>query len=175
MNELTSKERLRRVVLLCCHFTRNLTYYRTGHDRLTNGKYSQLFTTIDGNFLDIAVLEWCKLYGDKRGSQRWSVVVRDGTFEGRLLQSLGLTDAEFSGYVGEMRAYRDKFIAHLDDDRVMDIPDMRLAASAVKFLHNHIVQNEASGGDLTRLPTSLSAYERQCVDEMLEVLDRCNL
>jgi hypothetical protein len=40
-------------VRLCAGFARNMAYYRAAHDRLTR-------ITIDGNFIDMAVIEWCK-------------------------------------------------------------------------------------------------------------------
>ena len=119
---MTRRDRLRRVVLLCAHFSRNLAYYRAGHDRLTNASPS-FWITIDGNFLDMAVMEWCKLFGDQKGRHSWVKVVTDPSrFEAELLSHLGISPRELEGYVNEMRIYRNKFLAHLDDLPVMDIP-----------------------------------------------------
>jgi hypothetical protein len=176
MNGPTKRERLRRVVLLCCHFARNLAYYRTGHDRLSGGSYSQILATIDGNFLDMGVIEWCKLLGDKKGRHFWGNVVSDHqAFEADLLKHLGQTSDQFASYVEEMREYRDKFLAHLDDGHVMNIPNLDRAKAAVEFYHGHVVRNEASANDLAGLPTELVDYNQQCVDEALAMLNRCKL
>ena len=128
---MTRRDRLRRVVLLCVHFSRNLAYYRAGHDRLTNASPS-FWITIDGNFLDMAVMEWCKLFGDQKGRHSWVKVVTDRSrFEAELLSHLGISPRELEGYVNEMRIYRNKFLAHLDDLPVMDIPFLDRARAAL--------------------------------------------
>jgi hypothetical protein len=68
---LTRTDYLRRVVLLCSHFMRNLAYYRTGQRFPDGWKAKPLvptapfWRTVNGNFIDVCVLEWCKLFGDK--------------------------------------------------------------------------------------------------------------
>jgi hypothetical protein len=119
---VSKRDRLRRAVLLCAHFSRNLAYYRAGHDRLTNASPS-FWVTIDGNFLDVAVMEWCKLFGDQKGKHSWAKVVTDPSrFEAELLSHLGISPRELEAYINEMRVYRDKFLAHLDDLPLMEIP-----------------------------------------------------
>jgi len=69
---------------------------------------------VNGNFLDICVLEWCKLFGDPCGKHYWGKIISDrmGFFQG-LLNELKMSESEFNAYVTEMRAYRDKYVAHL--------------------------------------------------------------
>ena len=50
-----------------------------------------------------------------------------------------------------MRTLRDKFIAHLDDDEIMNIPTLDLAKASVEFYHRYVVTNETKPGDLARL------------------------
>lgn len=167
------RDRLRRVVLLCAHFTRNLAYYRAGHGRLTKTS-PPFWLTVDGNFLDMAVLEWCKLLADPKGNHFWAKVVTDKAhFEAELLSHLGVGEGEFASYIGQMRDYRDKFLAHLDDLNQMDIPMLDRARAAVEFYHRYVVQHEAGAGDLASLPSDLSAYYRQCFDEAKAIYDRC--
>lgn len=155
---MTRRDRLRRVVILCAHFARNLAYYRAGHQRLDNTS-PQFWITVDGNFIDMAVLEWCKLFGDRKAHHSWSDVVIDAhRFEGDLFRHLGVNADQFSAYVNEMRTIRDKFLAHLDDLSIMHIPLLDRARSAVDFYHRHIVQNEAAAADLVGLPTDLDDY-----------------
>jgi len=162
---ITKRDRLRRVVLLCAHFARNLAYYRAGHDRLTKTS-PPFWRTVDGNFLDMAVLEWCKLFGDQNGKHFWGRVVADpARFKSDLLGDLGITGAQLTGYIGEMRDYRDKFLAHLDDLAVMDIPPLDQARAAVEFYHRHVALYEAAAGDLANLPTDPASYFKYCYDE----------
>jgi hypothetical protein len=46
--------------------------------RLANlNEHDQFWVIINGNFLDIAVLEWCKLFGDTRGKHYFGKVISD--------------------------------------------------------------------------------------------------
>src|ERR1700733_933850 len=142
---LSRRERLRRVVLLCCHFTRNLAYYRVGHPGEPRTPNRDFWVTVNGNFLDQCVLEWCKLLGDLRGEHHWRQIVTDAAiFETELLRHLGMNAAEFDDYIKQMREYRDKFVAHLDSDRVMNPPRLDTALSSVKFYHAKVARTEAT-------------------------------
>jgi hypothetical protein len=172
MSNLIRRDRLRRVMLLCAHFARNLAYYRAGHGRLTKTS-PQFWITIDANFIDMAVIEWCKLLGDRKGKHFWANVVTDPSrFERAMLVHLGATEDELAAYIEEMRTYRDKFLAHLDDLHVMDIPFLDRPRAAVEFYHRYIVEHEAAVGGLAGLPTDLPDYYNHCFAEAKAILDR---
>jgi hypothetical protein len=156
---LSRRERLRRVVILCSHFTRNVAYYRVGMRNPTGWKDPPLGPTaafwrvVNGNFIDTCVLEWCKLLGDAKGQHCWERVVSDkAKFKADLLKYLNVSDAEFEDFRLKMREYRDKFVAHLDSDLIMNIPTLDLARRSVEFYHAHVVANEAQNNDLGGLP-----------------------
>src|SRR6266571_8412423 len=125
---MTRKQHLRRVAILCCHFLRNLAFYKTGWRGGSLIFQDQFWVSVNGNFLDICVLEWCKLFGDSRGKHYWRKVISDPTafFKG-LLKKLGMTEAEFTAYINEIKKYRDKFVAHLDSELIMNIPRLDVA------------------------------------------------
>ena len=161
-------------MLLCSHFARNLAYYRAGHARLTKSS-PQFWISIDGNFIDIAVIEWCKLLGDRKGRHFWANVVGDPSrFEAAMLNHLGMKASQLSTYVEEVQKYRDKFLAHLDDLTIMDIPFLDTAHAAVEFYHRHVVQHEAAADDLVGLPTDLADYYGHCFDEARAVYNCCS-
>jgi AbiU2 len=142
---LTREDRIRRVVLLCTHFARNLAYYRFawsgGALLLTN---SQFWRTVNGNCIDICVLEWCKLFGDYKGAHHWKQIVQNkDEFEVELHRTLGITKAEFSAHIKSVREYRDKFIAHLDQDLVARIPSFDIPKNAVWFYLTYLIQHES--------------------------------
>ncbi len=64
---MTRRERLRQVKILCCHFLRNLAFYKAGWRKGELIFKDQFWVNANGNFIDVCVLEWCKLFGDKRG------------------------------------------------------------------------------------------------------------
>jgi hypothetical protein len=88
---MTKRERFRRVVLLCAHFTRNLAYCRAAQGRIT-GASPEFWRTFSNNCLDIAVLEWCKLFSDRNGKHSWSKVLAEpARFESDLFATLSIT------------------------------------------------------------------------------------
>jgi hypothetical protein len=172
---LTRRERLRRVVILCASFARNVAYFRAGHSqtgsaaRAPSHACSAFWTQVSANFLDISVLEWCKLLGDERDKHFWRNVVTDpAAFEANLLANLGMTASDFEGLAKKMRRYRDKFVAHLDSDAKMDIPPLAAALAANSFYHGHIVRAEAAAGDLFGLADTSEKFAKgyeQCFKE----------
>ncbi len=156
---MTRRQLLRRVGILCCHFLRNLAFYKAGWRKGELIFKDQFWVNANGNFLDICVLEWCKLFGDKRGKQHWRKVItnQDSFFDG-LLQAVKLTEAEFEAYIQEMRAYRDKFVAHLDAEEVMHPPKLRAARKSVAFLYDYLLSNEEEDACFHDAPPKASQF-----------------
>jgi len=139
---LADAERLRRVVILCESFARNLAYHCVARAKCSiTHPHTSFWRQAHSNFLDVCVLEWCKLFGESKraetttgwGEHGWRSVVTDAAvFEAGLIARLGMTDAmEFDDVVERMRHYRDKFVAHLDAEREMDIPMLCHARQSV--------------------------------------------
>ena len=117
------EKRLRRVALLCCHFARNCAYYRAGWDGKNTKATNEFWVTVQSNFIDIAVLEWLKLFGDHNDMHHWKKVIEDReTFKNEMLNSCKITEEELVNSRDSIKEYRDKFIAHLDSEETMNIP-----------------------------------------------------
>jgi hypothetical protein len=150
---MTRRDRVRRTFILCNHFLRNLAFYRTGWLRggidrrpTLRRRDSQFWVNINSNFIDISVLEWCKLFGDAKGKHHWNkVITRPVEFEQQLHRYLRTTPEEFNEYLKEMRRYRDKFVAHLDDEPIMYLPRLRPAKKSAAFLHDYLLAHENDG------------------------------
>ena len=96
---MEKKKLLRRVGILCCHCLRNLAYYRAGKDRQRSLFRGDFQTTVNGNFLDICVLEWCKLFSDTHGTHYWGNVITDKEcFEADLTKLLKQLSCDFNDY-----------------------------------------------------------------------------
>lgn len=156
---MTRRQLLRRVGILCCHFLRNLAFYKAGWKKGELVTNDQFFVNANGNFLDTCVLEWCKLFGDKRGQHYWRKVItdQDAFFVG-LLQSLKLTEADFEDYINAMRTYRDKFVAHLDAEEIMSLPKLRTARKSVSFLYEYLLAHEEIAGCFHDAPKKASRF-----------------
>lgn len=76
---------------------------------------------LHGNLLDVAVLEWCKLFGsdDEEHQQvHWKNVFADeAEFRTSLFAHAGLDQEAWLAYWQHMKAYRDQHVAHLDFSR----------------------------------------------------------
>jgi hypothetical protein len=159
-SSLSRRDRLRRVVLICCSFVQNLAFYRAAVADPTalilsdDHPEAAFLRRAINNFLDIAVLDWCKLFGSQKTEKyHWRRVVSDTmNFERALLGELGTKDAAFQKLVKKMLGYRDRFVAHLDNDLVMNVPELDPSHKALVFYHRHIVECEAKSGDLAGLP-----------------------
>jgi hypothetical protein len=141
---LSYDQRLRRVVILCCSFGQNLAFFRVlmkePYRALCDGSDDRIWTRIARNFADHCVLEFCKLFGELKGKHGWRLILPEPeTFERELLANLNMTQGEFEAYVAEHRRERDKFIAHLDSDLIMQTPFFDTALNAVAFYHKRIV------------------------------------
>ena len=140
---MSRNDLLRRVGILCCNFFRNMAFYRAGRVNNLHIDKSNFWNTVNGNFLDICILEWLKLFGERNGKQSWEKAITDKVlFKSNLLKSLELTEDGFNLYVLEMRTYRDKFVAHLDYDKTAQIPHLEIALKSVNYLYNYLLANE---------------------------------
>jgi hypothetical protein len=180
---LTKTELCRRSVRLCIGFLRNLAYYRAGWDQ--HGKHlfdasvptTNFWRQANSNFIDMCVLDWCKLFADKRAVHYWGKIVSDPRkFETDLLVKLNLTSHEFETLIDEIRFYRDKFVAHLDEHNEMNFPTLDLLAKAIWFYHAHLVTNEVQPGDLAGIPADtpdkLKRGYNQCIGEAERVFQK---
>jgi hypothetical protein len=175
---LSPDERRRRIVQLCCSFLRNLAFHRAGLDteverKLLDPRHPQaaFWREVRGNFFDISVLEWCKLFAEgKKGKHHWRRVVDNpDRFEADLYTTLGVTAAEFTTLITKIKDYRDKFVAHLDEERTMLLPALEVARRAIVFLHERLVQQAGAGGDWSNLPTSREELDAQASREAQSV------
>lgn len=170
---LPHRDRMRRVVFLCCDFARNVAFYRAGMSECTSSLLSEthpqaaFWRQVNGNFFDMAVLDWCKLFVDRDGKQTWRNVVSDSAdFEAKLLTDCHVSKQDFAELTQKFRHYRNKYLAHLDDEETR-IPFLEKARPSVAFYHRYIVEHEAKTGELDGLPSvgDFAKGHDQCVEE----------
>ncbi len=156
---MNREKRLRRVALLCVHFARNLAYSRAIHRSVLRKKEGDFWITMQGNCIDTAVLEWCKLFGENNGKHAWHRMVDDPElFKSELLNNLHITEDVWETKRNELRTYRDSFVAHLDSEETMNIPDMDLPFEMIKFYFNVILGYENASTIFRGFPTNLNDY-----------------
>ena len=165
---------VRRLALLNCAFVRNLAFHRCGYvsgdgrGRLKDG--TEMGKTINGNFIDIAVLEWSKLFAERNGHHHWHKFMRNDqermAFLRDLLSALRIGEAEWRRFIGHVKTYRDEFVAHLDEGEIAHIPDMGLAFASAVFFHRYLHMQSPRGTFESMhgpdLPIDLEAYYETC-------------
>ena len=129
-------------------------------------RHENFWRRANSNFLDIAVLEWCKVFGkEKEKHYALKVITNPDHFSAELLAKLAISQAEFDIYRNAMLALRDRFIAHLDDDKVMGIPKLDIAVESVSFLLTYLHAHESGTGYLDAVPRFPSRLYRLAHDE----------
>lgn len=158
------------MALLCCHCLRNIAFYRAGwqHGQLRIPR--QFWIGANGNALDIAVLDWCKLFADRKSLHHWKQVVSDHSdFLKGLCAGLGMSEKEFRAYARSTLRYRNKFVAHLDEERIMHIPRARVLRKSCAFLYNHLRANAIHRLNLPDAPANAANHYafmyRQAIQE----------
>lgn len=120
---------------------------------------NQFWVNTNSNFLDITVLEWCKLFGDERSKHYFAKVVSDpAQFRKELFAKLVVTETAFNDCIQQMRTYRDKFVAHLDELDTMQIPDLTIAKMSTVFLYEYLLTQEAEADTFHNAPKSAKLF-----------------
>ena len=159
---MNRRTRLRRTGILCLHCLRNAAYYRAWNAGPAVRRETQFWRALNGNFIDICLLEWCKLFGDLKAKHHWSKSVTDSDrFSAGLHLKLGMNQAEFDEYRREVREYRDKFVAHLDELNQMAIPRLQPIINSVRYLYDYVVQVEDDLHAFADAPQSARGYYNQ--------------
>jgi hypothetical protein len=167
----TRTQRLRRVLLLACHFARNLGYYRSGMSRRRSRITEEYWRTVTSNCLDVCVLEWCKLFADSHDPHHWkNVVSSPSQFEANLYKRVRVSAPRFEAYRIAARKYRDKFVAHLDSDLVMEIPTLDLALSVACIYYSEVRDVECGPQTARTFPQDLFGYYAESSMEASKVI-----
>ena len=135
---LTLRSRTRRTAILCRTCLRTIAHYRAGWRYGVFRVFPRSFwRNANGALLDVAVLDWCKLFAKPYGKHHWSKVIPDkDAFTAGLYARLGVDEAGFLAYEKTVKHYRDKFVAHLDEEPTMYFPLMKRARNSVAYLYD---------------------------------------
>lgn len=128
---------------------------------------------IYGNLLDVAVLEWCKLFGADSEPTHWKRVVSDhDAFREALLAALGINQPTWVAYWEEMKAYRDALVAHhAPETTVARYPSLDLALESSYFYYAHLIEKLRRLGE-ARFPDDLREYSGRFEAQAREIAGR---
>ena len=111
-----------------------------------------MWRVIYGNLTDMAVLEWCKLFGsDDEQNQpvHWKNIASDPEqFRKELFSELGIYESKWRSSWTEMKRYRDQVVAHHDQRRVgiKNYPTFDLALEFAYFYYDFVVAELRKNG-----------------------------
>ena len=168
----TQRQRLRKTGLLCLHCLRNIAFYRAAQDARPWPEPQQFWRTASNNFLDVAVLEWCKIFVDEKAKHHWKKLVgKHEQFEAGLLEKLRITNLMFQYFSEEIRVYRNKFVAHLDDENEMHIPNLVPAVKSAQFLYQWLHDAEDDCNAFGDAPQNSVTFYREFLNQGRAVCD----
>lgn len=141
---LQQSVRVRRTMYLATQCISNIAGYRAGWmERDGNGSLRvtrDFWVRLNGNFLDMATLDWCKLFADKSSAYHWSKIFKSKpTWKTELSHHTGVPLNEMKGQVQRILTYRNKYVAHLDPpSETVYYPRTEFMLKSASFLYDQI-------------------------------------
>jgi len=169
---MSEGQRIRRPALLCLHCIGNVACYRAGwtqQERKELRIARDFWKRANGNFLDVAVLEWCKLFAEKDGRHHWRRTL-PAHFRQHLFAEIGMSSEQFKTALKVVKAYRDQYVAHLDDVTGGVYPDTEYLLRSAACLYRNLVTHAEDEGYLDDAPVSADDfYQARFEDAVAEV------
>jgi hypothetical protein len=170
---------LRRVISTAGEFARNLAYRQAMWDWRFLGLFFRTEKPLKLNywivsnisFLQIAILEWAKLFGGKSEKHHWKRILSDPDgFESSLLTVLSKGKEEYEADCKTLLRYRDKVVAHLDPENwIIQVPQMEVAKASVWHLVKYLFEHEIKGDEVANLTESFEAFDSEFEKRLEEV------
>jgi hypothetical protein len=169
------RERTIRTMRLAISCISNIASYRANWEKINEKNtpivQRQFWTLLNGNFLDMAVLEWCKLFADSDGKHHWTrTFSSQSNWKSSLFLHMQMSRSQFRNELGLVSKYRNKYVAHLDDPTPMNYPHTEFMLKSVSFLHDSLKNHSKSKEYfIGYYDTSQSLYAKWLEDALDEV------
>ena len=123
---------------------RNVAYYRA-LDAVKKGWDKNYWIFIYNNHLDIAILEWCKIFGSNGEKTHWKNVVPtkdQREFREQMLKYIGVSADEWEAEWKVLTGYRNRHLAHHDFSPKRDVypnldPVLKSSTFYYQWLRDH--------------------------------------
>ncbi|MBM4275174.1 MAG: hypothetical protein FJ126_04225 [Deltaproteobacteria bacterium] len=114
---------------------------------------------IFNNFLDISILEWCKIFGSKIEPTHWrSLVDNHDSFRLGLLKALDIDNSNWDDYWRRVKNYRDKFVAHHENSPgITHYPELDNIIKSSFYYYSYLIEKLREIG-IYYEPDDLSDY-----------------
>jgi hypothetical protein len=158
-----------RVATKCGDFARNLSFHRALGEYVKDSEKLNFWIHMYNNAIELAILDWFHLFGNHKDNLHWNRVVPDPMgFKRQLLQTIHMTEQEWSTYHKEIKSYRDKDIAHIEVRLRSQVPDMTEALRAAACYYA-VVLDELQKYAIYDYPQNLRDYHERSVAQSLMV------
>jgi hypothetical protein len=167
------KQQLFDAVEVLVNLVRNIRLRRELQSACANPPLS-FWRVIYDDLTDIAVLEWCKLFGSddsERQTVHWKNVVPDtDAFRQDLFSRLNVSAEQWKAYWDQIKRYRDQSVAHHDQRRVeiKTYPTFDLALLSAYFYYETVVSELLKLG-IEQFPKDLKAYGDDFADQCRDI------
>lgn len=152
---------------MCRDFIRELSYHRAMMPYTDNFRTNIWIYTFN-NFIDMAVLNWCHLFGNSNDDLHWLKIIEDtDSFRDSLLQAVGVNFEDWKIYRNTIKDYRNKDVAHIEVLPKGKVPEMDKAIIATSFYYSKVLEELRSIGGYEELPDDLIQFYNQ-VSELAE-------
>ncbi len=137
---------------------RSLVKYKNDFDQ---NYWIQIFN----NFFDMAVLEWCKVFGTDSEPTHWKTIVNDhASFRKSLLSCIGLDESGWSKYWREVKDYRNNIITHFKKIPDLHYPSLDVIINSTFYYYGWL-QTELDKRGIIQEPKDLEDYYHRCLKQ----------
>ena len=122
---------------------------------------------IFNNFFDLAILEWCKVFGTDSEPTHWKTLVDDHeSFRKGRLKHMGLTESEWESYWTKAKNYRNNIITHFrkNPNKVKNYPALDNIITSACYYYGWLVKALAER-NIIQEPESLEVYYNNCLKQ----------
>jgi hypothetical protein len=131
---------------------------------------------IMGRMLDLAVLDWCQIFGTDGEPTHWKKVVPQGQyneFRAGLLSKLGINEEEWTKYRQHLKDYRDQHVSHVvRPSKVPTYPSMDLALKACSYYYGYLIGEMRKPVKNDGLPDDLEVYSEAFLKQARRVAEK---
>jgi len=139
-NSETQKDKLIDYLIRLLYVVRNAACHRA-LSKYKNQLNQNYWILIFNNFFDIAILDWCKVFGSESEPTHWKNIVDDpSSFRQGLLSALGIDQSNWETYWKDVKDYRDKYLAHHQNDPSRThYPNLDIAVNSSFYFYKWLI------------------------------------
>lgn len=131
---------LSRAAGVCVDFARQLHFHRA-INRVVEEHPSNFWILASNNYVDMAILDWCHLFGSRSDELHFTnVLPNPDEFRDAVLQELNWSHEQLQEHRERLKSYRDTQIAHNQITlEVRAVPELDVAMNMVENYYNTIL------------------------------------